>query len=158
MYASTLLIYFLVELSIYSSFIFLFHFYSLHFKFIYVKKLVWIVVLVIVCDEIEKPKADVFCFVLYILQLHSTYIFFFYGLSDYHGNGVWSEKRDHSTKRNKTPMQKINCFPFKPEKASTLLISVHPPPPLSLRRGGGGGEANPGVQVFFFYLRCELEK
>ena len=40
--------------------------------------LVWFVVLVFVSDEGVKPKAHMFCFVLYILELHSTYFFFFF--------------------------------------------------------------------------------
>ena len=38
--------------------------------------IVWFAVLVFVSDEGVKPKAHVFCIVLYLLELHSTYFFF----------------------------------------------------------------------------------
>ena len=55
---------------------YIFFFHSMYFKFIYVNILVWFVVLVFVSDKGVKPKAHVFCFVLYILELHTTYFCF----------------------------------------------------------------------------------
>ena len=55
----------------------------MYFKFKYVNILVWFVVLVFVFDEGVKPKAHMFSFVLYILELHSTYFCFFTVLLNY---------------------------------------------------------------------------
>ena len=54
-----------------------FYFYSFYFKFVYVNILVWFVVLIFVSEEGVKPKAHLFCFVLYILELNSTCFCFF---------------------------------------------------------------------------------
>ena len=68
---------FFIFIYIYIYFFFLYFFHCLYFKFIYVNILVWFVVLVYVSDEGVMPKAHVFCFVLYLLQLHSICFRFF---------------------------------------------------------------------------------